>query len=98
MEKQRTDLARDLEDLGDRLEEAGGATVAQVQPRYITCISQSIQHEVANMLFKLVLLGINYIDGTVTLTAGLLVNCMPFCAKGCFLGMDSVNCEVLCFP
>lgn len=32
MEKQRSDLARDLEDLSDRLEEAGGATSAQVPP------------------------------------------------------------------
>ena len=30
MEKQRAELSRDLEDLSDRLEEAGGATVAQV--------------------------------------------------------------------
>lgn len=32
MEKQRSDLSRDLEDLSDRLEEAGGATTAQVSP------------------------------------------------------------------
>lgn len=31
VEKQRSDLSRDLEDLSDRLEEAGGATSAQVQ-------------------------------------------------------------------
>lgn len=30
VEKQRSDLSRDLEDLSDRLEEAGGATSAQV--------------------------------------------------------------------
>lgn len=30
VEKQQADLARDLEDLGDQLEEAGGATVTQV--------------------------------------------------------------------
>lgn len=30
VEKQRAELSRDLEDLSDRLEEAGGATVAQV--------------------------------------------------------------------
>uniref|UniRef100_A0A8C9RAL6 Myosin heavy chain 16 n=1 Tax=Scleropages formosus TaxID=113540 RepID=A0A8C9RAL6_SCLFO len=31
VEKQRSDLSRDLEDLSDRLEEAGGATVAQIE-------------------------------------------------------------------
>uniref|UniRef100_A0A3B4AC58 Myosin motor domain-containing protein n=1 Tax=Periophthalmus magnuspinnatus TaxID=409849 RepID=A0A3B4AC58_9GOBI len=31
VEKQRVDLSRDLEDLSDRLEEAGGATVAQIE-------------------------------------------------------------------
>lgn len=30
-EKQRADLARELEELGDRLEEAGGATSAQIE-------------------------------------------------------------------
>uniref|UniRef100_A0A8D0CVK5 Myosin heavy chain 16 n=1 Tax=Sander lucioperca TaxID=283035 RepID=A0A8D0CVK5_SANLU len=31
VEKQRAELSRDLEDLSDRLEEAGGATVAQIE-------------------------------------------------------------------
>jgi len=30
-EKQRADLARELEELGERLEEAGGATSAQIE-------------------------------------------------------------------
>lgn len=30
-EKQRSDLARELEELGERLEEAGGATSAQIE-------------------------------------------------------------------
>lgn len=30
-EKQRADLARELEELGERLEEAGGATAAQIE-------------------------------------------------------------------
>lgn len=33
VEKQRAELSRDLEDISDRLEEAGGATVAQVRPK-----------------------------------------------------------------
>lgn len=31
VEKQRTELSRELEDLGERLDEAGGATAAQVE-------------------------------------------------------------------
>lgn len=31
VEKQRADLSRELDDLTDRLEEAGGATASQVQ-------------------------------------------------------------------
>jgi hypothetical protein len=31
VEKQRTEIARELEDLGERLDEAGGATAAQVE-------------------------------------------------------------------
>lgn len=31
MEKQRADLARELEEISERLEEAGGATVAQIE-------------------------------------------------------------------
>lgn len=31
MEKQRSDLSRELEEISERLEEAGGATVAQIE-------------------------------------------------------------------
>lgn len=31
VERQRTEIARELEDLGSRLDEAGGATAAQVE-------------------------------------------------------------------
>ena len=30
VEKQRTDMSRELEELSERLEESGGATIAQV--------------------------------------------------------------------
>uniref|UniRef100_A0A8W4FFN5 Myosin heavy chain 16 n=1 Tax=Sus scrofa TaxID=9823 RepID=A0A8W4FFN5_PIG len=38
VEKQRSDLSRDLEDLSDRLEEAGGATSAQVPRNPNSCL------------------------------------------------------------
>lgn len=44
VEKQRAELSRDLEDLSDRLEEAGGATVAQVR---VTDSRQSIRGDLA---------------------------------------------------
>ena len=31
MEKQRADLSKELEEISERLEEAGGATVAQIE-------------------------------------------------------------------
>lgn len=46
MEKQRAELSRDLEDLSDRLEEAGGTTVAQVS----LTVNQSQGNDVTSAL------------------------------------------------
>lgn len=54
VEKQRTEMSRELEELSEKLEESGGATTAQVGKKHHSCVLIGSLQKILNVIGYLV--------------------------------------------